>query len=118
MEQKFEGPPPQAEIHMNGEKVIRTDVKGDWGMQLLWKFSREGQEPITRPARADYACDLTELAPGKYEIVLQTWHYKDYRKNRETREFLNSKFIDISNKLTHTVAGLPDPGPPEPVEEG
>jgi hypothetical protein len=37
-----------------------------------------------------------------YEIVLQMWKYVDYRKNAE-REFINSKFVDVSNKVTYTI---------------
>ena len=117
MEQKFEGPPPVAEIRLEGQQAVRSDVKGDWGLQLLWKITKVGQPPITRPARAETHCDLASLESGKDEIVLQMWHYKDYRKDKTTREFLNSKYIDISNKLTHTVTGKEVPGPPEPVEE-
>ena len=110
MEQKFDGPPPQAEIRLDGKRVVRTDVTGDWGLLLQWHISRDGKSVASPPARAAYDYELVGLEPGVYEIVLQMWHYKDYRKNPQTREFLNSKFIDISNKLAYTVepaAGTP-----------
>ena len=40
--------------------------------------------------------------PGKYEIVLQMWKYVDYKKN-PAGEFINSKFIEISNKVSYTI---------------
>jgi hypothetical protein len=34
--------------------------------------------------------------------VLQMWKYVDYRKDSKG-EFVNSKFINISNKVTYTI---------------
>ena len=110
MEQKFDGPPPQAEIRLDGTRVVRSDVKGDWGLLLQWHISRDGKQVLAPNARVAYEYDLASLEPGAYEIVLQMWHYKDYRKDPTTREFLNSKFIEVSNKLTYTV--LPAAGTP------
>jgi hypothetical protein len=104
MEQKFDGPPPQAEIRLDGTRVVRTDVKGDWGLLLRWYISKEGKQVVAPNARVAYDFDLASLEPGAYEIVLQMWHYKDYRKDPTTREFVNSKFIEVSNKLAYTVA--------------
>lgn len=104
MEQKFDGPPPQAEIRLDGLRVVRTDVTGDWGLLLQWQISRDGKPVATPNARLAYEYELAGLEPGAYEIVLQMWHYKDYRKNPQTREFLNSRFIEVSNKVTYSVA--------------
>jgi hypothetical protein len=49
---------------------------------------------------ADYT--HPDKAPGKYEIVLQMWKYVNYRKNKQ-REFIDSKFIEISNTVTYTI---------------
>ena len=40
--------------------------------------------------------------PGKYEIVLQTWKYVDYKKGTNG-EFVNSRYIDISNKVSYVI---------------
>jgi hypothetical protein len=34
--------------------------------------------------------------------VLQTWKYVDYKKNGDG-EFVNSRFIDISDKVSYTI---------------
>lgn len=104
MDQKFEGT-PQAEIRLEGQKVIRGDVSNDWGSKLQWEIRRDGKVIATVPARADMAYEHPEKTPGQYEVVLQMWKYVDYKKDRQTREFLNSKFIDISNKVSYKIDG-------------
>lgn len=101
MEQKFEGN-PRAEIRLEGRRVTRTDVSHDWGLRLQWEIRRNGQVVATVPARADRAYEHPETASGNYEIVLQMWKYIDYRKT-PAGEFINSRFIDISNKVSYTV---------------
>jgi hypothetical protein len=101
MDQKFDGQVPQAEIKLDGHRVSRSDVTYDWGLRLQWEIRRDGKVIATPAARAETSYELTEMTPGTYEIVLQMWKYVDYRKNAE-REFINSKFIDISNKVTFT----------------
>ena len=54
------------------------------------------------PARAEASYEHADKAPGKYEIVLQTWKYVDYKKGTDG-EFTNSKFIDVSNAVTYTI---------------
>jgi hypothetical protein len=101
MEQKYDGL-PQAEIRLEGRRVIRSEVTGDWGLRLQWEVRRDGQVIATPAARADEAYEHADATPGKYEIVLQMWKYVDYKKN-PAGEFLNSKFVDISNKVSYTV---------------
>ena len=46
MDQRFEGT-PQAEIRLEGRKLVRGDVANDWGSQLLWEIRRNGQVVAT-----------------------------------------------------------------------
>ncbi len=101
MEQKVEGT-PKATIQLDGRRVTRSDVTNDWGYRLQWEVRRDGKVVATPAARADSTYEYTDKSPGKYEIVLQMWKYVDYKK-RPTGEFINSKFIDISNKVTYTI---------------
>ena len=101
MEQKFDGA-PSAEIRVEGRKLIRSEVTNDWGLKLQWQISRDGKVVATAPARADSSYEFADATPGSYEVVLQTWKYVDYKKNPQG-EFLNSKFIEISNKVTFQI---------------
>lgn len=101
MEQRFEGT-PRAEIRLQGRRVTRGDVTNDWGLRLQWEVRRNGQVIATPPARAAMDYEHPDATPGTYEIVLQMWKYIDYRK-RPDREFVNSRFIDISNKVSYTI---------------
>jgi hypothetical protein len=101
MEQKFEGT-PRAEVRLEGRKVTRSDITNDWGLLVQWVVRRDGQVVATVPARADLSYEHPDATPGKYEIVLQMWKYVDYRKNPQG-EFVNSKFIDISDKVSYTI---------------
>ncbi len=101
MEQKFDTI-PQAVIRLEGRRVFRGDVSHDWGLRLQWEIRRDGKVVATPAARADSSYEHPETAPGKYEIVLQTWKYVDYRKDPKG-EFVNSRFVDISNKVSYTI---------------
>jgi hypothetical protein len=101
MEQKFQGS-PRAEIRLEGHRVVRSDVTNDWGLRLQWQVRHNGQVIATPLARADTSYEHPETAPGTYEIVLQMWKYVDYRK-RPDGEFINSRYVDISNKVTYTI---------------
>ena len=101
MEQRCEGT-PRAEIRLEGRRVTRGEVTNDWGLRLQWQIRRNGQVVATPPARAALSYEHTDTAPGTYEIVLQMWKYIDYRKNA-SGEFINSRFIDISNKVSYTI---------------
>jgi hypothetical protein len=101
MDQKFEVP-PQAEIHLEGRRVVRGDVRNDWGLRLQWEVRRDGKVIATPAARHETSYEHPDQAAGKYEIVLQTWKYVDYKKT-SAGEFVNSKFVDISNKVSYTI---------------
>ena len=101
MEQRYEGN-PRAEIRLEGRRVIRGEVVHDWGLRLQWEVRRNGQVIATPAARAGTTYQHPETAPGRYEIVLQMWKYIDYRK-RPDGQFIASRFIDISNKVSYTI---------------
>lgn len=100
MDQKFEGT-PKAEIKLDGRKLTRSDVSNDWGLRLQWQIKRDGKVVATPPARADMSFEFDDKTPGKYEVVLQMWKYVNYRK--KNGEFIDSKFIDISNAVSYTI---------------
>jgi hypothetical protein len=101
MEQKFDGA-PRAEIRLEGRKVIRTDVTGDWGSRLQWEVKRDGQVVATPNARLDLAYEHPDATPGNYEIVLKLWKYVNYKKDA-AGEFTESKFEEVSNKVTYSI---------------
>jgi hypothetical protein len=101
MEQRFEGT-PEAAIFLKGRRVVRTEVTNDWGLRLQWEIRRNGQVVATPNARPELSYELPEFKPGTYEIVLQMWHYVNYNKN-PAGEFTNSRFINVSNRVTYTV---------------
>jgi hypothetical protein len=101
MEQKFDTP-PHADVRLEGRRVIRGDVTNDWGLRLQWLVRRDGKVVATPNARVDVAYEHPDTAPGTYEIVLQMWKYVDYRKGPDG-EFVNSRFVDISDKVTYTI---------------
>ena len=101
MEQKYEVQ-PLAQITLDGRRVTRTDVTHDWGLRLQWQISRDGKVIATPFARLEPSYEHPEATPGKYEIVLQMWKYVDYKKDANG-EFVNSKFVDISNKVEYTI---------------
>jgi hypothetical protein len=101
MEQKFDGT-PKAELRLDARRVTRTEVANDWGMMLRWVVYRDGKEIATAPARAGKTYEHPDKAPGKYEIVLQTWKYVNYAKDAKG-EFTVSKFVSISNVVKYTI---------------
>jgi hypothetical protein len=101
MEQKFDTP-PRAEIRLEGRRVTRGDVVGDWGLRLQWEVRRDGKVIATPNARPDLSYEHSDTTPGKYEIVLQTWKYVNYKKGADG-EFTDSKYIEISNKVSYTI---------------
>jgi hypothetical protein len=102
MDQRYEGTVPHAEVKLEGRRATRSPVVNDWGLRLQWEIRRDGKVIATAPARAETSYEHPDAAPGTYEIVLQMWKYVDYRKNAE-REFINSKYVDVSNKVTYTI---------------
>jgi hypothetical protein len=101
MEQRFDGN-PGAMLSLQGRRVVRTDVTNDWGLRLQWEIRRNGQVIATPNARLENYYEPADATPGTYEVVLQMWRYVNYRKN-PAGEFIDSRFINISNKITYTV---------------
>jgi hypothetical protein len=101
MEQRFEGT-PQATIRVEGRRLVRSEVTNDWGLRLQWEIRRNGQVVATVNARPDLAYEHADTAAGEYSVVLQMWRYVNYRKNPQG-EFIDSRFIDISNRVTFTI---------------
>ena len=82
--------------------VTRSDVTHDWGLRLQWEVRRDGKVIATPAARAEMSYQHPDTTPGKYEIVLQMWQYVNYKKN-PAGEFTDSKFVDVSDKVTYTI---------------
>ncbi len=101
MEQKFDTA-PHAEIQLAGRRVTRGDVSNDWGLRLQWEIRRDGKVIATAAARADASYEHPDTTPGVYEIVLQMWKYVDYKKGADG-EFVNSRFVDVSKKVSYTI---------------
>ena len=101
MEQRFEGT-PQATIRLEGRRLIRSEVTNDWGLRLQWEIKRNGQIVAVVNARTDLAYEHVDTARGEYSVVLQMWRYVNYAKNPQG-EFTQSRFIDISNRVTYTI---------------
>lgn len=95
MDQVFEGT-PQAEIRLEGRKVVRGDVTNDWGSRLQWQVKRDGKVIATPTAsRAERSYEHAEQEPGAYEITLQMYKYEGYKSGSI------GKYIDISEKVTY-----------------
>lgn len=101
MEQKFEGT-PQAEIRLEGRRVVRSEVANDWGSRLQWEVKRDGKVLATPAARAENSYEHPDATPGEYEIVLQLFKYVNYAKDKDG-EFTASKFVEVSNKVSYKV---------------
>ncbi len=101
MDQKFEGT-PKAELSIDGRKVTRSAVTNDWGSLLRWQVFRDGKEVATPSARMEETLNFQDKTSGKYEVVLQMFKYVNYKKDKDGK-YTESKFIDISNKVSYTV---------------
>jgi hypothetical protein len=88
---------PISSCHAGGSEVTH-----DWGLRLQWEVRRDGRIIATPPARAETSYEHLDKTPGHYEIVLQMWRYVNYRK-RPDGEFIDSRFVDISNKVSFTI---------------
>jgi hypothetical protein len=110
MDQKYDVA-PQAEIRLDGRRVTRSDVQHDWGLRLQWEVRKDGKVIATPAARIETNYEHPDATPGKYDIVLQMWKYVDYKKT-PAGEFVNSKFVDISNKVSYTIE---PPAPQSPT---
>ena len=101
MEQKFDGT-PLAELRVDGKKIVRSDVDNDWGLRLQWKVMKDGKQVAVSNARVGDTFEPADLKPGKYDVVLEMWKYVSYKKDAK-REFVDSKYVEVSNKVSITV---------------
>jgi len=101
MEQRFETS-PRAELKLNGRRATRSEVSNDWGLQLRWVIYRDGKQIGTASARLETSFEHSDKTPGEYQIVLEMWKYVDYKKDAKG-EFTNSKFVEISNKVSFKI---------------
>ena len=101
MDQKFEGT-PKSEIRSDGPKLLRSEVTNDWGSLLRWVITQNGKEVNVHNARPMLNYEPKLSTKGSHEAVLQMWKYVDYKKDAQG-EFTNSKFVEVSNKITFTI---------------
>jgi hypothetical protein len=103
VEQVFEGI-PKTTLTVDGTTVLREDVTDDWGSRLQWKVTFNGKTVTTATAlRTEHAYKLPATAPGKYEVVLQMFKYLNFKKTGPGGEYVDSKYVDISNSVTFTL---------------
>ena len=101
MDQKLEGT-PKAILQLNGRTITRTEVENNWGTRLQWLVKRDGKEVATAGATVDLNYEQPDTTPGKYEVVLQIFHYVNYKKDKDGK-FTESKYVNISEPVTYTV---------------
>jgi hypothetical protein len=101
MDQKLEGA-PKATLQLSGRAITRSEVSNDWGTRLQWMISRDGKPIASVAAGLDLTFEHPDTAPGKYEIVLQQFHYVNYKKDKEGR-FTESAYINISEPVSYTI---------------
>lgn len=101
MDQKLEGT-PKATLTVTGRKITRSDVSNDWGTRLQWKISRDGKEVATVGAGILPDFEYADTTPGNYQVVLQQFHYVNYRKTPDGK-FTESKYVDISEPVSYAV---------------
>ena len=93
---------PRAQLTIQAHSITRTDVTNDWGLRLEWCIFKDGKIVAAIPARTALSYEHPDKSPGLYEIVLRMWKYVDYRKKPDG-EYVNSKFIEISNKISYRI---------------
>ena len=101
MDQKLEGT-PKATLTLAERKVTRSEVTHDWGTRLQWRVSRDGKEVATVGAGIVPDFEHSDTTPGKYQVVLQQFHYVNYRKTPDGK-FIDSKYVDISEPVTYSI---------------
>ena len=103
MEQVFDGI-PKAVLQVEGTTVTRGEVTEDWGSRLQWKVMRDGKVAATVIARrTEHTYEHTDKTPGTYQVILQMFKYVNYKKTGAGGEFVDSKYVDISNAVTFTI---------------
>jgi hypothetical protein len=95
---------PVAVLELDGKTVKRGDVSLDWGSRMQWKVTSNGKVAATVTAlRTETSFELTGPTPGKYEIVLQMFKYVNFKKTGPGGEYVDSKYVDISNTVSVTI---------------
>ena len=105
MEQVSEGS-PKAVLELNGTTVTRSEIADDWGSRMQWKVMRDGKQAanVTSPGEPlEKTYEHPDKTPGKYEVVLQMFKYVNYKKDKAGGEYVDSKYVDISNVVAYTV---------------
>lgn len=103
VEQVFDGT-PKAELQVDGNTVTRSDIVHDWGSRLQWKVMRDGKVTATATAlRTERTLELADKTPGKYQVLLQMFKYVNYKKTGAGGEYVDSKYVDISNTVSFTI---------------
>ena len=87
---------------MDGKKLFRSEITNDWGSLLRWVITQDGKEVHVQNARPFLNYEPKLSTKGNHEAVLQMWKYVDYKKNA-SGEFTNSKFVEVSNKISFTI---------------
>ena len=101
MDQKLEGT-PKATLQLAGRKVTGSEITNHWGTRLQWRVSRDGKQIATVGAGIDLTFEHPDTAPGKYEVVLQQFHYVNYKKDAAGK-FTESKYVNISEPVSYTI---------------
>ena len=101
MDQTLEGT-PKATLQLAGRSVTRSEVSNDWGTRLQWQIKRDGKEIATTVAGLDLTYEHLDTTPGKYEVVLQQFHYRNYKKDKDGK-FTESKYVNISEPVSYTI---------------
>ena len=103
MEQVFEGI-PKAVLRVDGTTISRGEIADDWGSRMQWKVMRDGKQVASVIARrTETTFEHAEKTPGKYQVVLQMFKYVNYKKTGAGGEYVDSKYVDISNAVNLTV---------------
>ncbi|GDY23882.1 hypothetical protein LBMAG56_52290 [Verrucomicrobiota bacterium] len=101
MDQKLEGT-PKATLQLAGRKITRSEITNHWGTRLQWRVSRDGKEIATPVCGPELTFEHPDKTPGKYEVVLQQFHYVSYAKDKDGK-FTASKYINISEPVSYTI---------------
>ena len=101
MDQKLEGT-PKATLELAGKSITRSEVSNNWGTRLQWLIRRDGKEVASVVAGPELTFEHSDTAPGKYEVVLQQFHYLNYKKDKDGK-FIESKYINISEPVSYTI---------------
>jgi hypothetical protein len=101
---------PEAKLHLDGPRLVRSDVKDDPGFRLQYDFKKDGKTVATAEARAAATLDIPQKEPGTYTVVLELF-YPAYKGGTQQK----GEFRPISNVLTFRIEAGPKSGDPVKV---